>query len=415
MNYNLLHKTFKHSLFNNKFSLEKYFLSSNLYAKYYVKVVDITEIRNKEIKLYSVENTFHTLNTCFNKRRKKRLNRFNFNLKPGRSLALKFFKFRNRFHKNLSFKSLLPTRKARTTFGTMRLFRLLKFMRLKNFGSFFFLRPNKGGFLLYSNAVFFLPKSHFKYALSIFFKTLNSRKTHKNITVLSKLFCKIKRYSLIPPIRFPYTKIQFSVRKMPRIRYNFRLSKKRKRRKQIAKFRMVIVYKKQIIWNRWRNKSKNPLDKSSVTPLRTDKSNPSVLFKGHLKKTVKLPYPKNPIKFKKKDNSEIVSGNSTVTSKIQGPIEGEDQEVYDIILKELESIKEITGWDDYSGKEITCELFSSEDEPVGFIEGKQRTIRRLTYREVRPKDHVESIPKDATSSKSSDQTAYMLKKKTNKK
>ena len=133
----------------------------------------------------------------------------------------------------------------------MRLFRLLKFMKLKNLGSFFFLRPNKGGFLLYSNsAVFFLPKSHFKYALSIFFKTLNSRKTHKNITVLSKLFCKIKRCSLIPPIRFLYTRIQFSARKMPRIRYNFRLSKKRKRRRQRVKFRMVIVYKKRIIWKR---------------------------------------------------------------------------------------------------------------------------------------------------------------------
>jgi len=99
MNYNLLHKTFKHSLFNDAFSLEKYFLSSNLYAKYYVKVVDITEIRNKEVKLYSVENTFHTLNTCFNRRRKKKLNQFN-NLKPGASLALKFFKFRNKFDKN---------------------------------------------------------------------------------------------------------------------------------------------------------------------------------------------------------------------------------------------------------------------------------------------------------------------------
>ena len=65
-NNSLLHKTFSRSIFENKlFALEKYFLSSNVYAKYYIKVVEITEISKERMKLYTLENTFNQFNVSF--------------------------------------------------------------------------------------------------------------------------------------------------------------------------------------------------------------------------------------------------------------------------------------------------------------------------------------------------------------
>jgi hypothetical protein len=247
MSYNLLHKTFSSSLFKDKFFLEKYFLSSNVYAKYYIKVIDNTTIFNKEIKLYTLDNTFNNFNISFNKRRNRSRKKLNsLNLKLGSSLGLNFFKFRNRFSDHWSFKSLLPTCKFRITLGTARLFRFFKSINSKKFYSFFFLRPNKGGHLIYSNnAVCFLPNSHFKFTIAIFAKSMKNQKLHKNIIVLHKLLLKRKKIRLFIPIRFPYKIFQISFWKLGKIRHNFNLSKKRKRRRHYSKFRLVAVYKQR--------------------------------------------------------------------------------------------------------------------------------------------------------------------------
>lgn len=242
MNYNFLHETFSSSLFKDRSSLERYFLSSNIYAKYYIRVVDSTEIRDKEIKLYTFDNTFNVFNLAFNRRRKKLPQ---FDLEVGSSLGLNLFKYQNKFNDEWSFKSLLPTYKIRTNFGTMRIFRYLKSINSKKFYSLFFLKPNKGGFLIYSNgAKSFLPQSHFKHVIPIFSFAFKSIKSHKNIDVLSRLLKNWKN-SVSIPFRLPYLKVQLSIWKMARIRYNFSSAKKRKRRRNLTKFRIVILYREK--------------------------------------------------------------------------------------------------------------------------------------------------------------------------